>query len=261
VYLHDEGLPTMTKTDLRSVTLALGILAGCMDTNNAIGHLEFSWKVELASGSSAACPDGYGSAALYSQPLDSSNNPIGKPNITEVDCSAGAGTTPALEPGDYNSWVEIEDKASGSGAAQSPTSLELNGAPLVMGTSDLTVAEQVVLDGGFFRYEWSVVGATSGSAVACDVNGANSFLLTATSVMTSTDVYTASTPCSIDSVVHFALSNPIPTGLYTVTVVANNGSGSAVGPPTTLENQTIQAASALQPVTDMGNVTVEVNGM
>jgi hypothetical protein len=261
VYLHDEGLPTMIQSHLRYVTLVLATLAGCNNTNNAIGHLDFSWKIELASGSSAACPSDDGTAALYSQPIDSSNNPIGKPNITEVDCSAGSGATPALEPGNYNAWVEIEDKSSGSGAAQSPTSLELNGAPLVMGTSDLPVAEQIVLDGGFFRYEWSVVGATSGSAVSCDINGAASFMLTATNVTTSTDVYTASTPCSVDSIVHYALSNPIPTGLYTVTVVANNGSGSAVGPPTTLQNQTIQAASALEPVTDMGQVTVEVNGM
>lgn len=245
---------------------ALGVLAACTSTSNAIGHIDASWKIETVgsngSATSAMCPSGEGSAALYMQPLDENNNPVGKPTVSTFDCTAGSGVSPAFELGSYNAWVELEDKAGGTATVQSPTSLELNGAPLVMGTSDLALSEYLLLDGGYFRYEWNLVGATSGSAVSCSTTDAATFLLTATDVTAPSEVFTATTPCNIDpNAVHFALSNALPTGVYTVTIVINDSTGSASGPVTTLQNQMIQAASALQPVTDMGTVNVEINGM
>jgi hypothetical protein len=246
--------------------ITLAALAACTSTSNAVGHIDASWKIEQVgsdgSATSATCPSGDGSASLYMQPLDENNNPVGKPTVSTFDCTAGSGTSPAFELGSYNAWIQLEDKAGGTATVQSPTSLDLNGAPLVMGTSDLSLSEYILLDGGYFRYEWNLIGATSGSAVSCSSTSAASFLMTATNVTTSTEVFTATTPCNIDpNAVHFALSNAIPTGVYTVAIVINDSTGSASGPVTTLQNQMIQAASALQPVTDMGMVNVEINGM
>jgi hypothetical protein len=263
--LLEDGVPMMAGRCARLVAVALSLgLAACQNTSDAVAHVDATWTLLLAGSGdmTTTCPSGDDTAALHSQPVDISGNPMGQPFVQLLACGSGAGSSTALPPGAYNEWVTIQDRAGTMPAAQSPTTLDLNGSPLTLDVSNVSIDEMIILDGGLFKYEWNLVGATSGSAVMCAVAGATTLSMTATNVQNTASTFTSTTPCSNDTgIVHLVLSNPIPTGLYSVGISAVTAAGSAVGPATTLTNAMIQAPTALMPVTDLGQVMVQVNGL
>lgn len=223
-----------------------------------VAHVNVTWNlVSAVSGGASACPQGYDTAALYSQEVDSSGNAIGDPIVDLFDCAAGNGTSAALPPALYNEWIEIADHNNTSQYASSPSSLE-QGQIIDLIDADLAYSTDIVVDGGQFSLTWDLVGASSNAPLTCADAGATGGV-----EAVSTDVANSST--FFDDIFDCAnptlpLTSPLPTATYTISVDALNGQMQAIGTAPALTNEVIQDPSALHPVTDLGTITIPIDG-
>ena len=193
------------------------------------------------------CPTGFDTAAVYSQELDTSGNPVGQPTIDLFTCADGQGTTSPLESGQYDTWIAITNTSGSSTWGQSVD------AVVDLTSANATYAADLYIDGGYFAWKWNLVGATSNSPLTCAQAGADSADIISTvmgSMSGVDDVFT----CNDGQGVTAALS----AGTYTVSMSALNSSMQALGTPVNLTNKTINIKNQ---VTDLGTVSIPIDGM
>src|SRR5207253_11514498 len=95
------------------------------------------------------------------QPIDSAGNAVGSPIIDLFDCVAGAGTSAPLPPTTYETWVEITDHTNSNKYATSvPADLDVTDV-------DLTYHTDILDDGGYLAFAWSLTGRQTGSPLDC----------------------------------------------------------------------------------------------
>ena len=252
--------------------MAVSPLGACVVNNGGgggggdVAHVQISWKTVDASltgpAQETACPAGYDTAALFSQEVDASGAPIGSPIIDLFDCAAGTGITSGLPPATYNEWVEITDHSGANEYAESPSSTE-QGQIIDLTTSDLSYTTQVVNNGGVFALSWSLVGATSNQPLTCaqaGATGGNSGVEAIATVsggtMSADDIFNCDNPT-------LPITAPYPAGNYTVSVDALNANMQAIGTAPAIPSATIvdPATDPTKPVTDLGNITIPIDGM
>lgn len=151
------------------IALTASQAAGCIitsgdDSEDAFIGAKWTLRSE-ATNSTATCPPGFNTAALYNQPVDSAGNDAGPVIVDLFDCAAGAGTSAPLPPTTYLTWVEIANDNNTQVYAQSLS------AYVDVTTSDKTFETQILVDGGYFQFAWDLRGASTNSALSCQDAG------------------------------------------------------------------------------------------
>ena len=237
------------------VSLTAGCIITTGDDTSDVSSIMVSWKLTTAAtNSTASCPSGFDTAAVYSQAVDSTGAATADPPIIDLfDCSAGIGQTSALPPAYYKEWVEITSTDNTMKFARSKSNLDDN-QQLDVTNSNLTYATEIVVDGGYFHLTWNLVGDTSNQPLTC-VEAGVTYGIALTALTTSSPA----TLFACDAME--GLTTPLSSGPYSISVQAFSTQAQVVGTAPTLADKTIADPSALQPVTDLGNVTIPITGM
>ena len=226
-----------------------GCSATChVETVNA-AHVTANWTIKTVSGTTASCPPGFDTAAVYDQEVDANGAPIGQPIIDLFNCSAGTGVTAALPPAVYQTWVEITNTNNTSKYAQSLSAI------VDVTVADKTFSAEILTNGGYFQLAWHLVGATSNNTLTCAQAGAAGGV-----EAISTDVANSSNTASVifTCTDQAGVSGGLLAATYTVSVDALNSSMQAIGTAPTLTNKTILAPNK---VTNLGTITVPITGL
>ncbi len=199
------------------------------------------------AGDVSAC---YDTAALYSQPVDSSNHLIGSPTIDLFNCADGVGVTDPLAPDVYASWIAITT------ADNSNTYAESTKAIVDVVDVDKDYNAKILTDGGYFQMTWDLVGKTSNQPVTCSQAGTQSPSGGVEAVVTVTSGTAAKTD-QFNCEDGYGLTAAFLEGSYTVSVDAFSTAG-AEGTAPTLSNKLIHNKNQ---ITDLGNVIIPIDGL
>jgi cysteine-rich repeat protein len=222
---------------------ALGGSEQCDDGNTTAGDgcsadcksefkITSNWTFKNA-GQTTTCPNGYDTAAVYTQPLDGQGQPVGSPVIDLWDCSAGTGTTAFLAQGTYETYIAITNHG---GTLTFGTTVP---ADVPLTTANATYSADIVEDGGYFGWKWMLQGAQSNNPLTCaQVSGIQGVELI-TTVSGGSQAYTDQFTCEDGQ----GVTAVIPQGLYTVAPDAFS-SGGKIGDAPALNNQQIRATAA-----------------
>lgn len=242
---------------MKNLVVLAGLIAaastGCIissdDTSSGNAHVGATWTIKsVVTNSEVGCPNGFDTAALYNQPIDSAGNAVGDPFIDLFDCAAGAGRSAALPPTTYQTWVEITDHTNANTYAQSvPAILDVTDV-------DLTYNTDILDDGGYFSFAWDLVGAQSQQPLDCaaaGVNGSSSGVELIATIAGGTASAADQFTCDDGA----GVTAGYPAGNYTVSIDAFTSAG-AVGTAAPI-NSSIKPQNQ---VTNLGTVTIPIDG-
>lgn len=211
-------------------------------------YIAASWSIRsLASGTTAPCPPGFDTAALYNQEVNASGAPVGAPIVDLFDCDAGTGTSAPLPPAVFQTWIEITNHNNTSVYAKSASAF------VDVTTQDASFAAQLLTDGGYFQFAWNLYGANSNADLTCAEAGSGGVDLTAT-VSSGTDSTSDVFDCEDGSAVTAGLLE----GLYTVSIAALDASDLAIGVAPELTNQPINAPNEF---TNLGLIEIPIDDL
>jgi hypothetical protein len=237
------------------IALAASQAGGCIITSDNTGNDGFitaSWNLKsVATGTSATCPPGYDTAALYSQPVDSLGNNAGSVVIDLFNCDAGTGQSAPLIPGLYDSWIAITNHDN---SAQYATSTK---ALVDIAVADKSFTAAILVDGGYFSLAWNLTRASNGAPLLCaDVAGIGGVETISTSVSNSQNSADDIYPCED----HQGITGGFLAGTYTVSVDAidSNHPPGAISNPINFANKVITSPNI---VTPLGTVTIPITNL
>jgi cysteine-rich repeat protein len=221
---------------------------GCSETCTleSAYQITASWQLRNIAGTLQACPTGYDTAAVISQPIDSAGNNVGAPIVDLFNCASNSGTTADLSSGRYKVHIAITNTSGTLTYATTPTEI-------VVLDSNKTFSASIYTDGGYFAWAWNLVGATSNNALTCAQAGADGVELVST-LTNSTNAVSDIWDCADGS----GLTAALAAGTYTVSADAINANNQAIGTAATLTNKQIMAPNK---ITDLGTVTIPIDGM
>jgi cysteine-rich repeat protein len=208
-----------------------------------------SWELRnIVTNTATACPTGFDTAAVYSQPVNAAGAPAGPVIVDLFDCAAKTGTTSPLPAARYLVWIEITNNANTSVYAKSLS------AYVDVTVSDKTFSAQILNDGGYFQLAWLLRGANTNNALTCAQAGASGVESIATDVSTPTNSASDIFQCDAGRGITAGFS----AATYTVSVAALNNANQSIGTAPTLTNRVIAPRNA---VTDLGTLTIPITGL
>lgn len=155
----------MTKASVGALIIAVATQAtGCIitsDDSDDFGTITATWQIKNVGGAPAPCPPGYNTAALYSQPVDANGNDIGDATIDLFRCDDGIGVSAPLDPGLYQSWIEITNDNNTARFARSLS------AYVDLTFEDKTFDVGIFVDGGYIQVDWNLARASNGKPMLC----------------------------------------------------------------------------------------------
>lgn len=222
---------------------------GCSETCTIEGDFTItaSWSLRNYAGTQQACPQGFDTAAIYSQPIDANGDPVGGPIIDLFNCSDNGGTTATLKEGRYNVYLAIQDTNGSVTYAQSVSAeIEL--------TMNMSFSATIYTDAGYFQWAWNLIGATSNNALTCAQAGATGGGVELVSTLANTTMAISDIwSCEDGS----GLTAALPAGTYTVSAAALDSNDLSIGTAPALTNKQIMAPNK---ITDLGTVTIPIDG-
>jgi hypothetical protein len=236
----------MKKLVLGSLIAVIASTAGCVVNEDAVITANWSLKQE-ATGQIISCPPGTTTAAVYSQPVDSSNRPVGSPIIDLFDCDDNSGQTAPLPPDVYQTWVELTSEGGANVYARSLSAF------VDVLDSDKTFTTTLLNDGGYFELDWDLVDAQTNAPLACaDVTDLGGVGVVSTQVANMSMFKDDKFDCDD----HHGITAGLLRGAYTVSIDAMNRADQSITPQSVvLTNRVIGERNT---VTDLGTVTIPV---
>jgi len=233
---------------------AASLAEGCVIETHSDGayselaSISARWSLRnMTDGAVTACPSGFDTTLVVTQPVDDFGVPLAEPVADLFDCEDRAGTSTALFPDVYQVWVEVRSHDLRTLYAQSLTQV------LDVRDVDRQLSAELLNDGGYFQLSWDLVGASSNRPLACSqIVGLDKIHAVSTSVSTAQFTYDDWFPCED----HVAISGGLLQGPYTIAIGAVTPDRS-IGPATTLTNQVISGQNR---VTDLGHVLLPIDG-
>lgn len=231
------------------IALTASQAAGCIitsgdDSEDAFIGAKWTLRSE-ATNSTATCPPGFNTAALYNQPVDSAGNDAGPVIVDLFDCAAGAGTSAPLPPTTYLTWVEIANDNNTQVYAKSLS------AYVDVTTSDKTFETQILVDGGYFQLQWDLVDANNNALTCAQAGAAGGVSVVGTQVSNANN----SNEDLFDCEDFYGVTAGYTMGTYTVSVAALNGADQSIGTAPELTNKVILDANQ---VTNLGTVVIPI---
>jgi cysteine-rich repeat protein len=208
-----------------------------------------SWSFRNeATSTTSGCPSGFDTVALYSQEVTSTGTPIGSAIIDLFDCAAGTGTSAPLAAALYVSKIDVTNTNNTSVYA---SSINVN---LDLTTSDKAFSAQILNDGGYFYFGWTLRGASTNTDLTCASAGAAGGVKTlATDISDSSNSATDLFDCDDGA----AYTAGYLAATYTVSVSALNSSSQPIGTAPTV-NGTIGIHNA---ITNLGTIDIPITGL
>ncbi len=207
------------------------------------------WSFRNAGSSTAlACPVGFDTVAVHSQAVNDGDAPIGAAVVDLYSCSTMFGTTAPLYEGRYRTFLSVTNAAG----TQTYATTESRIVDLRTTNADYTAA--IVVDGGYFKLAWTLIGAMSNTALTCSTAGATGISVLSTDVGSPTTFFDDVFECGAG----VGVTGALPNGTYTVSVSAIDGDDLAVGTAPTLTSKVIQGPNK---VTDLGSVMIPIAGL
>lgn len=217
---------------------------GCVAEESGLITAQWSFK-ELSTNSSLECPTGFDTTAVYAIPVDSFGERIGQPLIDLYNCQDFRGTSDY--PIDlYEVYLEITNDNNTALYAQS-TSAIVDLVP-----NDATFTTTIIDDGGFFRFDWDLVGQVSNQPLSCADVQADGVEIVSTLSGTSqlvSDIFRCED--------YFGYTGALLAGSYTVSVAALDANDAAISDAPALTNKVIQAPNK---ITDLGVIVLPIVG-
>jgi len=236
------------------ITLAASQAAGCIitsgDDTGSDAFISATWQIRSEqTNSQLPCPIGFGTAALYNQPIDANGNNAGTVFVDLFNCVDGAGTSAPLPPTTFLTWVEITNDNNTNVYAKSLS------AVVDVTVSDKTFNTQILDDGGYFQLQWALQGASSNAPLTCAQAGAAGGV-----EAVGTDVSNPNNSNSdiFDCEDQYGVTAGYTAGMYTVSVAALNANDLSVGTAPTLTNKVIALRNQ---VTNLGTITIPITGL
>lgn len=202
----------------------------------------------IADGSPRSCPTGFDTATIFAQPVDADTVDANGGLISAdlFTCSDQQGTV-ILPDGLYLMSVRVEDHAGTQKYADSEQ-------VLIDTAQDSSFDVEILDDGGYFFFTWSLHDATTGATLKCaeagvTANGAVEAI--STSVANQNFFRDAKFTCED----HYGTTPGLPAGTYTVSIDAENNNA-ALGAPLNLTNKVITAPNG---TTDLGHVMIPID--
>ncbi len=233
--------------------------AGCIITSDGEEDavITANWSIKNAGTNEVVpCPPGTTTAAVYSQAVNASNQPVGSPIIDLFDCDDNSGQTAPLPPDVYQVWVELTSEGGGMKYATStkwPAGLDdLDRNDIVdVRDADKTFSTTLLADGGYFSVQWDLVDAATNAPLTCDEALADGVGVISTSVSNPSSFVDDKFNCEAG----FGITGGLLQGTYTVKVDAMENNQS-IGDAPTLTNKTIRNANQ---ITDLGLVMIPID--
>lgn len=222
---------------------------GCTSEGTEEGALiTADWTVvRLETNTEIPCPVGFETAALHNVLVNGSGSVLGPDLVDLFDCASGRGTSAALSPGIYDSWIEL---TNGDGSDVFAKSLTKR---VDVTTDDGSFTTQIIEDGGYFRLTWKLVGDSTGNDLTCDEAGVtNGIEVIAFETSTPTNSASDAFECAAGR----GETEGYLSGSYTVSVAALGPDDNSIGSAPDL-TKAIEARNA---VTDLGLVTISISG-
>ncbi|MGN6109332.1 MAG: hypothetical protein ACTHU0_29765 [Kofleriaceae bacterium] len=241
----------MKKLVLESLLL-IGVASqatGCImsDEEDAVITAEWSFR-ELATNSNLSCPEGFNTVALYNQPVDLDNRPVGQPIIDLFDCSDFRHDSAPLPADVYRTWISV---TSGSGGSVYADSLS---AYVDVVDSDKTFKAMIADDGGYFAFDWDLRDSTTNQPLTCGADPDLDGIEIISTLSGETSFKVDKFNCDDG----YGVTDALIEGTYQLSIDAftDAGAGGRIGPSTNISNQVIRAPNK---VTDLGTVIVELD--
>jgi cysteine-rich repeat protein len=209
-----------------------------------------NWTLKNLPDTATTCPTGFETAAVTSQLVDASDQPVsGTVAIDLFNCASGTGTTAPLAAGRYLTFVAITNADGTQTYAQSVSAI------VDLTTQDQTYTASIYNDAGYFSWSWMLQGATTNAALTCaQAAAAGGTELISTSTVSGSQAVSDIWSCVDGTGITAALA----AGTYTLSCDALDASMQSIGTSATLTNQTIVAPNV---VTDLGTITIPINGL
>ncbi len=197
--------------------LAATQVAGCIitsDNNDDEARITVNWELRnVGSNVVQACPSGYDTVALYSQPVDANGNDIGSPIIDLFRCNDGTGVSAPLPPTTYLSWIEVTNT---NNTAQYARSL---GAYVDVTVEDKTLDAAIFLNGGYFQVDWKLEGEVTRTPFQCStIPGTTVASVELAATLAGTDSVLDFQPFRCDD--YTGITPVLMAGIYNVTLAA-----------------------------------------
>lgn len=214
-----------------------------------VATISARWSLRnMADGQATPCPAGFDTVELFTQPVDDSGAPLGDPNTDLFDCAAQAGLSTDLPPDVYQAWIEVRSHDLQALYAQSLSTV------LDVRQANQSFSTDILNDGGYFQLSWDLVAKSTNRPLDCSqVSGADSILAVSTSMADAHRVYDDRRACAD----HSGVTAGLLQGTYTLTIEAMAGDR-ALGTAATLTNQAIAGQNR---VTDLGTITIPIDGL
>jgi hypothetical protein len=255
-----EGEDSMKNFVLASLLPVAAV--GCTTTAD-VGHIQANWTMKSvdASGNTTptGCPVGFDTAAMHTvaaSPDGTLLDPCTSVNsncfIDLFNCSDMTGVSSALPAQNYLTWLEITTHdGSGVWATSTQGFLDITNV-------DLSFHTDILVNGGYFRLSWSLMGANSGAPLSCAQtaasSAANGFVQT-TATISGTGIMLSDKFTCED---HFGYSAPLPAANYQVLVDARDASNTPIVTQPVQINNTIGAIP--NDIVDLGHVVLPIAG-
>ena len=234
---------------LGALLVAAASSAACTSSTPDVivtGHWTFK---HIADGAARSCPTGFDTATLFAQPVDSETVAAngGLINADLFNCSDQQGTI-VIPDGLYLMSVRIE---SHSGATKYADSQQV----LIDTALDASFDVQILDDGGYFFFTWSLHDKTSaGARMSCADAGVTS-TGAVEAVSTSVSNMSFFKDDKFTCTDHYGTTAGLPAGNYTVSIDAEQG-GMGLGNPVNLTSKPIVAPNG---TTDLGHVMIPID--
>jgi hypothetical protein len=226
---------------------------GCIITSgddapdeDAVITAKWSIKNIASNDNNLPCPPGITTAAVYMQPLDENNNPVGTPRPPDLfDCNDFTGATDPLTPDVYQTWVELTSGTGGTVYAKSLSAI------VDVIDVDKTFETTILEDGGYFELDWTLRDVNGGAELSC-----TAALAAKVGVLATVTSGSAMQDMLLDCGPGYGVTPGILMGSYTVEVSAATSDGGGLGDGILKTAQIIDDQNA---VTDLGHFDLPVD--
>jgi hypothetical protein len=200
--------------------------------------------LNIATNTETACPVGFNTVRMISQPVDARLAPVGEPFIDLFDCADGRHSSAFLPPDVYEVWLEVVTDSGNSLYAQSTSKI------VDVIDRDALFSAQILNDGGYFLLDWQLRGKVSNQEVSCD--GVSSVEILST-LAGETEAVGDKFTCRDRSGLTAGLLN----GTYTLSVAALDANNRALGTTPAITSKAIRDRNQ---ITDLGLITIPIEG-
>jgi hypothetical protein len=215
--------------------LVLALLPGCFANDSQT--LTATWHLTSITGDAAACPAGFGVAAL-----------VTAFETTFTSCGAGSVSYTTGDGLLGSPYVELTTADHMTPFARSPSTDETG---IYIYPGDLTYDTEILVDGGYFQFSWQLARADQTQGL-CGDDGITDIAIEARLV-----------GAAVGTEMRFSCGDAygraaLAPGRYLVTITARDGQHQIVGTPHSLGEQLILDPSKLTPVNDLRQITIAI---